>query len=373
MRFLFTTLQYIESDFYGRVGKELERLGNQAVHVTWSRRAARKLASNGIRVHCLPDLLTAPASVEIEREAARLEGTYDMPTIRDVWRTDWPCHGRPEEWCLERTVRQFLALESLFDSERPDVVVPEVGSETMRTAAHLISLARGLPVLFLFYTIFPRPLRLYVDSLHAPICAPEDIRELSGDERIEVRAFSERFKREAAPIRPHREPPIRLRRARLLARHVAVRALWDRDNDYLRPGRWLLQQLAEEVRAPAARPLYRRPSGRPFVYFPLHVVDDYKIARVIPHWADQGSTVEQVAAALPYRHELVVKEHPMSIGRNSLGFLRRLARIPNVRIVDPHTSSHELIRHCEALVVISSTVGLEALLYEKPVLTLVRP
>ena len=63
----------------------------------------------------------------------------------------------------------------------------------------------------------------------------------------------------------------------------------------------------------------------------------------------------------------------MSVGRNSLALLRRLRTRSNVRLVAPHTSSHELIRRAEAIAVISSTVGLEALLYEKPVLTLGQP
>ena len=62
----------------------------------------------------------------------------------------------------------------------------------------------------------------------------------------------------------------------------------------------------------------------------------------------------------------------MSLGRNTFRLLHRLRRRPNVRLVDPYTSTHELIRRSEAVVVISSTVGLEALLYDKPVLTLGR-
>ena len=130
----------------------------------------------------------------------------------------------------------------------------------------------------------------------------------------------------------------------------------------------------ERARGAAARRLYRpRRPERPFVYFPLHVVDDYKILRVIPHTYDQASLIEQVAGALPHGYDVVLKEHPMSIGRNRLSLLRRLARIPNARIVEPYTSSHDLIREAEAVVVISSTVGLEALLHGRPVLTLGQP
>jgi len=373
MKFLFTTLQYLETEFYGGVGRHLERQGHEVVHVTWSRRAANRLRGSGADARCLPELMAALGPVDVELEGRRIVAEYGLPSLRDVWRTDWPCAGRSDGWCAERTVRHFLALERLFEETSPDVVVPEVGSETMRTAAHHVGLAHGAPVMFLLYTIFPRPLRLYVDTLDAPIAEPEELVELSEAERGRVEAFVREFTRVAEPIRPHRRPPIQAHRAPLLARHVAVRALWDRDNDYLRPGLWLRQQLAEHVRGALARRLYEERGSRPYVYFPLHVVDDYKIARVVPHCADQASIVEQLAGFLPHGHELVVKEHPMSIGRNELGFLKRLRSIENVRLVDPHTSSHELIRGAQGVAVIGSTVGLEALLYGKPVLTLGRP
>jgi len=267
-----------------------------------------------------------------------------------------------------------LALERAFDAIRPEVLVPEVGNETIRVASHLIALRRRIPVLFLLYTIFPNPLRLYVDTLHAPIVADDDVRELTPDERDELAAFRRSFTERAEPIRQHRRVPIELRRARLFAEHLRRKRGEDRDNEYLRPWQLLAQNARELARAKAARPLYDElDPQRPFVYFPLHVTDDYKIKKVIPHCIDQASIVEQVADALPPGYDLVLKEHPMSVGRNALSLLRRLKRRANVRLVSPHTSSHDLMRQAAAVAVISSTVVLEALLYEKPVLTLGQP
>jgi hypothetical protein len=375
MRFLFTTLQTYESDFYGRVGAELERHGHEVAHVTISRQAARLLREQGSNARCLADVAASIGEPESrEAEVRRVEDGYDTPHLRDVYRADWACRGRPEEWCVARTVRHFRALERVFDDVRPDAVVPEVGNETIRVASHLIGLQRGIPVLFLLYTIFPNPLRLYVDTLHAPIVEPEEVRELSPAEREELEAFRLSFAAAAKPIREHRRVPVELRRAKVFAGHVRRRLTEDRDNDYLRPWRLLHTNLSEWLRARAVRPFYDRlEPNRSFVYFPLHVTDDYKITRIIPHCADQVSLVEQVADALPVGHDLVLKEHPMSVGRNSVGLLRRLRRRPNVRLVESHTNTHELIRQAEAVAVISSTVGLEALLYEKPVLTLGQP
>jgi hypothetical protein len=374
MRFLFVTLQTYESDFYGRVGGELQRRGHEVAHVTMSRAAARELRAAGFEAHCLPDRIAALPAAPPADEVARIEATYDMPHIRDVYRADWPCDGKPEQWCVERTVAHFRALEQVFDEVRPDVLVPEVGNETIRVASHLIALERRIPVLFLLYTIFPNPLRLYVDTLHAPIVAQEELRELTAEERAEVEAFRRDFTERAQPIRPHRRVPVEWRRVKLLAGHVARRRGEDRDNDYLRPGRLLRTNVLEWLRARAARPFYDTlDPERPFVYFPLHVVDDYKIKRIIPHTYDQVSLVEQVADALPPGVDVVLKEHPMSVGRNSIALLRRLRRRPNVRLVGPYESTHALIRRSVAVAVISSTVGLEALLYEKPVLTLGQP
>ena len=372
MRFLFTTLQTYESEFYGSVGTALERRGHETAHVSVSREAARLLRERGLEARCLLDFMDEPADLQAERR--RIESTYPIPHIREVYYADRVNAGKPEEWAIRRTVRHFRAIERLLDELRPDVIVPEVGNETIRVVTHLIGLERRIPVLFLLYTIFPNPLRLSVDTLHAPIVEPDEVRELTAAERDEVEAFRRTFTERAKPIREYRHWPIEWRRAKLFADHVRRKRGEDADNEYLEPWQLLGTNVAETVRARAARPFYDElESARPFVYFPLHVTDDYKIRKVIPHTEDQASLVEQVADALPPGYDLVLKEHPMSVGRNSIALLRRLRTRANVRLVAPHTSSHELIRRAEAIAVISSTVGLEALLYEKPVLTLGQP
>ena len=375
MRFLFLTHGSYEADFYGRVSAELVRLGHDAAQITWSVRSARALRRKGLRASVMPEELDRAVTGDVEREALRLESTYPMRSLRDVWRTDWPLAGKPERECLERTVRHYRALERLFDEIRPEVVVPEVGSETFRTAAHHIALQREIDVLFLFYTIFPRPLRLYVNTMHAPIVALEDLRPLQDHERAEVERFIADFTAAGKPIRAYREPRVTSRTVRDFARQVAGQLTSDRRNEYVRPRRYVENYVREKARGALAARLYEPLAAgeRPFVYFPLHVTDDYKIKRVIPHCVDQAAIVELIAASLPQGVDLVLKEHPMSIGRNPVPLLRRLMRHENVRLVDPYTNSHELIQRARAIAVISSTVGLEALLHGRPVMTIGQP
>jgi hypothetical protein len=375
MRFLFLTIQSFECDFYARVGEELQGRGHDVSHLTYSRAAASRLRRRGAEAESLLDLLPAADAQHAQAaEVDRIERQYELHSIRDVYWFDPASEQRSEDWALRRTVAHFRAIEDVFERVQPDMLVPEVGKELPRTVAHRVALERGVTTLFLFYTIFPRPLRLYADTMHAPIVAPEDLRDLAPEERADVERFIAEFTSRAAPIRePRRIAPTAGRLARARS-YVRDRLVDDRDNEYLQPARWALDHVAGWGRSVAARPLYDAPRpGRRFVYFPLHDAEDYKIKAVIPHCADQEAIIGQVADALPPGYDLVLKEHPMSIGRNPVSMLRRLRRRPNVRLVDPSTSSHELIQRSDGVVVISSTVGLEALLYGKPVLTLGRP
>jgi hypothetical protein len=379
MKLLFATLQHIETDFYRRVGAELRERGHEVFHLVYSRRGAAIAKRGSDGSWCLPDLLSeATPEGSWEDEERRILEQYPISSLRDVYKTDPPFRGlRPrlsEAELVERTLRHFLAVERLYDELGPDFVIPEVGSETMRTVCHLVGVDRGITTLFLMYTLFDDPLRLYADTMHAPIVEQSEVRELSAAENEELDGFIHRFTERAKPIRDYRRVSVSTKRLRIIARHFAVKALWDRDNEYLTPIGWLIRDLREKVRARVLRFLYsERDPSRKFVYFPLHVTDDYKILRLIPHCVHQEAIIMQVAAALPHGYDVIIKEHPMSIGRNEVSMLRRLAKVPNIRLVPPHTSSHQLVQDAEAIAVISSTVGIEALMYDKPVLTLGQP
>ncbi|MGI8632647.1 MAG: hypothetical protein ACR2NA_08900 [Solirubrobacterales bacterium] len=375
MKLLFASIQFDESAFFGRVADSLRAAGHEPHHVTISRRAAGRLSRRGQPARCLPELMGEVAvSDELAVEARQLERRYAMPSLRDVYLTDPACRGRSERWCIERTVRTFRALETVFDDVEPDLIVPEVGSETFRTAAWLIARARGIPVFFLFFTIFPEPLMIHTDPHLGPIVPEDELRELTDAEQQRLDRWVAEFTAAKRSILPHKVASVTPATLRDFARHVVVSLTVDRDNEYLRPRRFVVNTVVQRARAVTLRRLYEPvPADRPFVYFPLHVTDDFKVKRVTPHCVDQAYLIQQVADALPQGHDLVLKEHPFSIGRNPVGWLRRILRRPNIRLVDPYQSSHELIERAVGVSVIGSTVGLEALLYGQRVLTLGQP
>jgi capsular polysaccharide export protein len=96
------------------------------------------------------------------------------------------------------------------------------------------------------------------------------------------------------------------------------------------------------------------------------------IAVRAPHCRDQLMLVRRCSASLPEGFSLYVKEHPHDLGGLPAATLRALARMPKVVLVPPALSSHELIQASALVLTINSTVGLEALMFGTPVLTLAR-
>ena len=90
MRFLLTSLMTYESEFYGRVGGELESRGHEVTQVTESRQAARLLRADGLDARCLADVaaeLGEPSS--LDDEVRRLIGLRkQVPALR----TGGPVH-----------------------------------------------------------------------------------------------------------------------------------------------------------------------------------------------------------------------------------------------------------------------------------------
>lgn len=112
--------------------------------------------------------------------------------------------------------------------------------------------------------------------------------------------------------------------------------------------------------------------NKKYIFFPLQLQPE-ESADIWGKWySNQIATVEYISKALPLNYKLYVKEHKVAVGKREglLSYYEKLRRLPNVVLVHPFADSHEVIKHADLVIVISGTVGWEALLYGKPVITL---
>jgi hypothetical protein len=95
-------------------------------------------------------------------------------------------------------------------------------------------------------------------------------------------------------------------------------------------------------------------------FFGLHVQPEASIDVMAPYFSDQLKLIKDVRRALPLDVCLLIKEHPNFLGKKNINFFKELKRIPNVRVVDPWTSTFDIYRHSNLVITVSGTTAYEA-------------
>jgi hypothetical protein len=104
------------------------------------------------------------------------------------------------------------------------------------------------------------------------------------------------------------------------------------------------------------------------VFFPMQYQPEQSTLVGGVYFANQIAVIENIAKAMPLGSTLVVKEHPRGRGSRPTWQYTHLAHFPNIMFCD--ATSKELIRQCDAVVTITSTIGLEAMALDKPIVVL---
>jgi hypothetical protein len=107
-----------------------------------------------------------------------------------------------------------------------------------------------------------------------------------------------------------------------------------------------------------------------YIYLPLHQDPEEMLMTGAPAWGEAGAMVELLSKMVPSGYQLYVREHMDNIALRPEGFYKQLARLPGVTLVDPRCPSTKFIANANLVVTVQGTTGWEALLFDRPVVTL---
>ena len=311
-----------------------------------------------------------------------LEDRYGLPTLWPYVVADRHVAGFSHEDLMRLIQVESRSIESFLDRTALDGIVLDAVDRFGLLFLYHAAATRGIPVRIFAASRIPGKFHVVdnpYDSWPVVEKAFERIKAgaPSEEQLAEAAAFLDRFTRNRTQPRymsAYKKPGVV---------SALTQGWWYVRNYYSREGRneyssTSPQRLAaKELRRIAAwrllagrDPRFEMPHpGEAFAFFPLHLYPESSVMVLAPHVIDQIEVIAQVARSLPFAMKLYVKEHVASIGTRPPGFYRRIKTIPNVRLISPMVHSHDLIRDSSLVTVISSTVGWEALLYERPVLT----
>lgn len=107
-----------------------------------------------------------------------------------------------------------------------------------------------------------------------------------------------------------------------------------------------------------------------YFIFPMHFQPESSTSVNAMYYDNQYEAIKNITFSLPIGTYLYVKDHPNGIGFQSFEFYKKIKKLPHVRYIDPLTNTKELIKNSKGVITLTSTMGYEALLLEKPVITL---
>lgn len=112
-----------------------------------------------------------------------------------------------------------------------------------------------------------------------------------------------------------------------------------------------------------------RLNGLDYFIYPLHFHPECATLTFGRWLNDQKIIIEMISKNLPANVFLVVKEHAHMVGRRHLDFYTTIAHFHNVLFIDNSISPYDLLPASKGVVTISSTMGVEAMLLKKPVIS----
>ena len=105
-----------------------------------------------------------------------------------------------------------------------------------------------------------------------------------------------------------------------------------------------------------------------YVFYPIQYLREGRVTMRAPEFYNQLWLIEYISRSLPYGYELVVKDHPQQLG--SLPMSHMYAIDQYAKVVSPKIPARKVISHSDAVITLNNTVGYEAIMWGKPVLTL---
>jgi hypothetical protein len=107
-----------------------------------------------------------------------------------------------------------------------------------------------------------------------------------------------------------------------------------------------------------------------YVYFPLHYEPELVLLVQSQDYLDQLNTIQNISRNLPSNVQLVVKDHPIMVGRRKPEFYKTILGIPNIVLVDAKENSIDIIKASLGIITIIGSAGMEGFFHNKPVITL---
>ncbi|MDO8424730.1 MAG: hypothetical protein Q7S70_02205, partial [bacterium] len=313
-----------------------------------------------------------PARLEnLEERVRQIEQEYNIPSLKRFILAEQYYYNEDENHLFRKTVVYFEWLKKLFDQMEIGCLVNGQGGQIDFKIMHCLAQKKGIPIIYLGESFFPHKMLMFSDEMRdlGKKFQKRHWQEMTDQQKMEIEEHFLRFQNRQEV---YRHSLMFNKKDEILRSTIALK-------EYLENKRFqaLRITLATKFKEGLPKVLNKLISkficqsvlkNEKFIYFPLHLTNDTQITVRNPHFFEQAALAVYIARSLPFGYKLYVKEHPGSL--IAIKDKMALLREKNIVLLAPKLNSHDIIKKSEAVAIINSTVGLEALHYFKPVIVL---
>ncbi len=371
--------------FYAELGAELKKRGYSFGCLTNNPFADRFVADYGhtfFNQYDMAKALKSRQEINYPEEAQHIEQQYGI-NIKNYCLAEAMLqkpHAKNDEQLAQEVVEDFLLVEDFLESHQVGCFIWDQGGDIIRRVLYQVGRLKNIPTVWINWS----PIRDHM-SLHSTeldvwddFKAVKNYASLTPEEISEAERYITSF-RERQEMYLHRTG-IGLWRLPLTIGWGIASGLYRKYvvNQGQEPRKvvklyYLLLQMQFKKLLYDISLSKNVDRDEKFFFFPLHFPRESQLTVKAPHCLDQEAIVAMVARSLPAGYKLYVKEHPNHVGEMSLRAISQIARMKDVVLLHPRTHSHRLIQNSAGVVVINSTVGFEAIIYQKPAVVLGKP
>jgi len=312
-----------------------------------------------------------------------IQKKFKIDNIRSLYMREKLHHRQlNEDKMLKKVLVYLKIMDEILEESEPDVVVQETGNFVAPISLYYAARAKNINHIFIEPAMFPKRSTFVLNDFYADI--PSEILKSSSSE-VELN-FANRYMRDYLDNKAVRIPVkdeiffkdmgfgkiLTIKNFKKLSRKLFHKYIARKSEEYSAIGWHCTWHVVRVVRRKLFSGFYiTQLPKKPCIYFPLHLFLDLQLTTRCPEYLDQLSLVEYISRCLPYGYSLLIKEHPASIGAYSyLRIKKILNHNSHVHIVHPRINSYDVIENSECVITVNSKVGVEAIVQQKPVITL---
>lgn len=297
--------------------------------------------------------------------------SYDAPSHRPYWLSG--TGSFPYDEYRDLLHRTLDYLDRLYEDGNGGIPLQFQGGEVLRRALQHVADYHGYPSVRTTFSPVPQKVLFRsTEEMRFPALEAASYDKMTTEQREEARKFRSSVTENQLQVMGNIGQSESLyqnlrRKARRIQEHKGN----------LTPviGNWVRRRVAKPVVGATAKSLYLNETqsrefieSNKYVFYPLQYFRESRVTMRAPEFYNQLWLIEYLSRSLPPGYELVVKDHPQQLGALPLSHAYKLRRYATA--VAPTMSAREVLTEADAVVTLNNTVGYEAVMYGKPVITL---